>query len=403
MSVDPTRAIKAAAAQRLYDALACGDRGTLDTLLSPDFVGRAAEGMPLNMGGEHVGPDAMCANLWWRIGENFKARAQSHDFRVLDDGRLMVVGRYVGTARRSGNPLDAAFIHLIEFGDDGRIVRLDQLTDTAAWHAALGVAGVLQTIDYRVSHGVAELCLNRPDHRNAINMQMAQETLEVARRIAADSTVRAVLICGNGSALSVGGDIDFFLDGHTGQLGELLTAMTTPFHLAFDLLSRLDVPIVAAAHGAVAGGGLGYVYSADLVLADESTRFVTAFSALALSGDGGGTWHLPRLVGARRAAECYLRNRPISAAEALQWGLVNEIVPADELRSRATALARELADGPTLAYATMRRLLRDSWHNDLHTQLIAETDGLRRTGDSRDAAAAIPAFAARRQPQYTGR
>src|SRR4029077_1597603 len=184
--------------------------------------------------------------------------------------------------------------------------------------------------------------------------------------------IRAVLIRGNGSALTVGGDIDYFLAPSRGRFGALFAPVTTPFPEAFRVLSRIDVPIVTAAHGAVAGGGLGYVYAADLVVAAEGTKFVTAFAALGLSGDGGGTWHLPRLIGARRAAEAYLRNRPIEATEALEWGLINEIVPADELRARAVALAIDLARGPTRAFARMRALLRDAWHNDLATQLQSE-------------------------------
>jgi 2-(1,2-epoxy-1,2-dihydrophenyl)acetyl-CoA isomerase len=179
--------------------------------------------------------------------------------------------------------------------------------------------------------------------------------------------------------------------------------MTTPFHEAFRVLSRIDAPIVTAAHGAVAGGGLGYVYAADLVIAAEDTKFVTAFAALGLSGDGGGTWYLPRLIGARRAAEAYLRNRPIDAAEALEWGLINEIVPADGLRTHAEAVARELADGPTRGFARMRALLRDAWRNDLSTQLQAEIEALRYTGDAADAARAINDFAAKRRAEFTGR
>ena len=188
---------------------------------------------------------------------------------------------------------------------------------------------------------------------------------------------------------TVGGDIDYFLARSAERFGALFAQMTTPFHEAFRVLSRIDAPIVTAAHGAVAGGGLGYVYAADLVIAAEDTKFVTAFAGLGLSGDGGGTWHLPRLIGPRRAAEAYLRNRPINAPEALQWGLINEIVPAEELRSRAEAVARELANGPTRGFAQMRALLRDSWRNDLSTQLQAETDAIRQIGDTADAARAI--------------
>jgi 2-(1,2-epoxy-1,2-dihydrophenyl)acetyl-CoA isomerase len=403
MSVDATSDPRVLVAQQLYIALAAGDHDALQRILHPGFVGHAAEGMPLGMGGEHIGPEAMQRNLWWRIGENFRVRAQPNDFQSRGDGKLIVSGRYIGTARRTGHPLDAAFIHLIGFSPDGRIDTLDQLTDTAAWHAALDGPDQLQTIDYWVAGGVATVCLNRPAERNAINMQLARETLEVARRIAADETVRAVLICGNGPALTVGGDIGYFLDGRSESFGDLLVEMTTPFHQGFDILSRIDVPIVTAAHGVVAGGGLGYVYSADLVIAAEGTRFVTAFAGIGLSGDGGGTWQLPRLIGLRRAAAAYLRNTPITDTEALEWGLINEIVPADELRDRALAVAIDLANGPTVAFRRMCALLRDSWHNDLATQLAAETRGLKHTGDSTDAAEAIAAFAARRTPTFTGR
>jgi 2-(1,2-epoxy-1,2-dihydrophenyl)acetyl-CoA isomerase len=212
-----------------------------------------------------------------------------------------------------------------------------------------------------------------------------------------------VLICGNGPALTVGGDKDYFPTRSDQQFGALLAQMTTPFHEAFRVLSRIDAPIVTAAHGAVAGGGLGYVYAADLVIAAEGTKFVTAFAALGLSGDGGGTWYLPRLIGPRRAAEAYLRNRAIEAEEALQWGLINEIVPAPQLRSRAEAVARELASGPTRGFARMRALLRDTWRNDLPTQLQAETEALRDTGNTADAARAIDDFAAKRRPEFNGR
>jgi 2-(1,2-epoxy-1,2-dihydrophenyl)acetyl-CoA isomerase len=403
MSANVAADPKVSAAQQLYRALVSGDRDALASLLHPEFVGHATEGLPLKMGGEHVGAEAMQRNLWWRIGRHYKAEAQVDEFHGLDDGRLFVAGHYRGEGRESGRKLDAAFIHVIGFSADGRITSLDQLTDSAAWIEALDADAPLETIDYSVVDGVATVCLNRPDARNAIDLRMGEETLGVARRIAADPTVRAVLICGNGPALSVGGDIDYFVQGRSHQFGELFARMTTPFHEAFRVLSRIDAPIVTAAHGAVAGGALGYVYAADLVVAAEGTRFVTAFAGLGLSGDGGGTWHLPRLIGPRRAAQAYLRNTPIDAAKALEWGLINEVIPAGELCGRATALAAELAQGPTRGFAKMRALLRDTWHNDLSTQLLAETEAVKATGNTADAAEAITAFAAKRTPHFTGR
>ena len=403
MGADHTFDTNVSAAQQLYRALAAGDREALTSLLHPDFVGHITDGLPLDMGGRHDGPEAMRRDVWWTIGRHYKVEVQPDEFRLLDDGRLFVAGHYRGVGRTSGRGLDAAFIHLIAFAADGRISSMQQLTDSAAWVRALGVGAALQTIDYSVTDAVATVCLNRPEVRNAIDMRMAEEILDVAQRIAEDDAIRAVLICGNGPALSVGGDIDYFLTDPGEQFGTLFAKMTTPFHEAFRILSRIDAPIVTAAHGAIAGGGLGYVYAADLVIAAESTRFVTAFAALGISGDGGGTWHLPRLIGPRRAAEAYLRNKPIGAAEALQWGLINEIVPAAELRSRAEAVARELASGPTRGFARMRALLRDAWRNDLPTQLQAETEALRDTGDTADSARAINDFAAKRRPEFTGR
>jgi 2-(1,2-epoxy-1,2-dihydrophenyl)acetyl-CoA isomerase len=390
-------------AQTLYRALASGDRPAVTALLSEDFIGHAAEGLPLGMGGEHRGAEAMQRNLWWKIGKHFKVEAQPDELRVLDDGDLLVTGHYRGVARRSGRPLDAEFTHVLRFNQDGRITSLRQLTDTAAWIEALGADAALETIDYSVTDGVATVCLDRPDQRNAIDLRMGEETLVVARRIAADTSVRAVLICGNGPALTVGGDIGYFLESPPAEFGNLFSRMTTPFHEAFRVLSRIDAPIVTAAHGSVAGGGLGYVYAADIVIAAEGTKFVTAFAGIGLSGDGGGTWHLPRLIGPARATRAYLENRPISAEQALDWGMISEIAPASELRQRAAGLAASLAQGPTRAFGRMRTLLRDTWDNDLSRQLLAETEGLKVTGDTVDAANAIASFAAKRRPRFEGR
>lgn len=389
-------------ASALYAALAKGDADAVTALLHPAFRGHVTDGMPCGLGGAYDGPDAM-RGFWWRLGSIFKAQAEPDEFHLLDDGRLQVTGWYRGSSRSARLPLEAAMVHVLSFRD-GRIAGLDQLTDSAAWEAALGEGGPLTAVEYSVRDGVAHLRLNRPETQNAINLEMAQDTLAAARRIQADPAVRCVLISGNGPSLTVGGDIRFFTDtAAPGEYGVLFEQMTRPFHEAFRILSRIDAPIVTAARGNVAGGGLGYVYAADICLAAEDARFTTAFSAIGLSGDGGGTWHLPRLVGPRRAALMYLTNRSLTAAEALDWGLVSEVVPTDELEARATALAAQLASGPTLAFSRMRRLLHQSSTTELDQQLFDETEYVAETGASRDAADAITAFIEKRRSTFEGR
>lgn len=388
-------------AEHWYRALTVGDRDALARVLHPTFEAHVTSGMPLGLGGVYVGPDEARRRFWGVIARHYRARAVPETFETLPDGRMLVSGRYIGTAIASGKPLDAAFTHLLRF-QDNQIIRLDQLTDSGRWHEALGENGPLATIDYSVIDGIAIVCLDRPGERNAIDLRLAEDLLIAARRCAADRDIRAVLIKGNGPALTVGGDIGYFAESAPPH-GELLRRMTGPFHEAFRILSRLDVPIVTAAHGSVAGGGLGFVYIADFVLAAEGTKFATGFAALGLSGDGGGTWFLPRLVGARRAAEMYLRNRVLDAREAVEWGLITEVAAPEELAARADDLVRELAAGPTVAFGRMRGLLRAAWDNTLSEQFVEESEALAATGDSKDAARAIEAFAAKRRPTFEGR
>jgi len=404
--------IKVELAQRLYQALAVGDGAVVTSLLDPEFQGRTAAGLPLGLGGEYVGAEDMRDNFWWVIGRHFKAEADPEEFLDLADGRLLVTGTYRGAGRRSGGKLEAAFTHVIGF-KEGRIASLDQLTDTAAWHDALGetavpeveqvaIADELTRFEYAVEDGVARLVLNRPESNNAIDLPLAEEFLTLARAIKADPRVRALLISGNGRSLSVGGDLSFMVEVGGEDLDSLLRRMTTPFHEAFRILSEIDAPIVTAAQGAIAGGGLGFVYAADVVIASRNARFVTAFADVGVSGDGGGTWHLPRLIGTARATRIMLENRPISASEAQEWGLVSEVVDDDAVLETASALATRLAEGPTRAFAHMRRLLREGASNDLTGQLRAETEAVVSCGSTTDTRNAMAAFVAGRRPTFEG-
>ena len=218
----------AAIAADLCQALAAGDRARLAELLHPGFEGRVTEGLPLGLGGQYHGPDAMRRDFWGRIGRSFAVRAVPAEFCLLPDGRLMVTGRYSGTAR-GGGTLNADFVHFLSFAD-GRISGLVQLTDSAQWANALAAEaapangststetaasagseadqsqpGEPAAVEFSVADGLAVIRLNRPGARNAIDQALVDDLAEAVQRCAADAAVRALLICANGPALTVGG------------------------------------------------------------------------------------------------------------------------------------------------------------------------------------------------------
>ncbi|SNR82632.1 2-(1,2-epoxy-1,2-dihydrophenyl)acetyl-CoA isomerase [Haloechinothrix alba] len=398
--VDKDRAV--AIASGLYDALSRGASAELDELLHPDFTGCTTDGLPLELGGRYEGPEAMRREFWGRIAAHYVATAEPDDFALLDDGRLLVTGRYTGHARNGGT-LDAGFAHVLSFVG-GRISDLVQLTDSERWRSALPEQDdCAPAVDYTVSDGLGIVRLNRPDVRNAIDQRLADELAEVSRRCAADSELRAVLLMGNGPAFTVGGDIAEFARVQPEELPGLLRAMVTPYHDAIRTFCSLEVPVVTAVHGSVGGGGLGLLYCADIALAAEGTKFATGFCGLGLSGDGGSSWFLPRLVGPRRAAELYFEERVLDARESVEWGLVNRTVAADGLEREAMSTARRLARGPTRAYGQIRQLLWNSWSSSLPHQLAAEIEALARTGGTEDAAGAARSFIHKSTTSFQGR
>jgi 2-(1,2-epoxy-1,2-dihydrophenyl)acetyl-CoA isomerase len=249
--------------------------------------------------------------------------------------------------------------------------------------------------------GLARLTLARPEALNAIDPYWTAAFADAVASCARPE-VRAVLIAAEGPSFTVGGDLRHFA-ARAADLSVALSEMVPAYHEALGRLADLDCPVVCAVHGAAAGGGLGLTFGADLVLAASDARFVCGFARLGLSGDGSGSWFLPRLVGLRRAQELMFGNRELSASEALEWGLVTRLVAPDELQAAALDLARELARGPTVAFAHMRRLLRESWGATLQEQLVRESDAMLATGDTADAREGIEAFATRREPRFEGR
>ena len=257
-----------------------------------------------------------------------------------------------------------------------------------------------QTLKFEQRDGVAHVELHRPDAANGVNLQLAEELLHATTRLADDAAVRAVLITGAGARFCGGGDVKHFATEGEG-LGHYLREVTVPLHAAMSQLVRLEAPVVVGAHGSAAGAGFGIVCAADLVVAGESTKFVLAYTGIGLTPDCSSSWFLPRLVGVRRALELTLTNRVLSAAEALEWGIISEVVP-DEMLARARALADQLASGPTRAYGGTKRLVHGSLEHSLDRHLALETEEIVSAAGTDDAAEGLTAFVEKRPQTFRG-
>ena len=258
------------------------------------------------------------------------------------------------------------------------------------------------TLDFDVSDAVAHVTLDRPDALNGLNLEMARELLDAALRCDEDPSVRAVVLSGAGSAFCVGDDLKSFAEQGE-ELPRHLKEITTYLHAAISRLARMDPLVVAAVHGAAAGGGFSLAISCDLVVATESSRFAMAYSKAGLTPDGSSSYHLPRLVGMRRAMELALTGRELSAQEALEWGIVTRVVPDEDLLEEAARLAQQLATGPTKALEASKRLLHGGWTETLETQMEHEAQAIAdisRTADTREG---ISAFTEKRAPSFERR
>ena len=249
---------------------------------------------------------------------------------------------------------------------------------------------------------VATLTLNRPDAYNSLNMALGRELFMASLELDEDPEVRCVVITGAGRAFCAGGDVKDFVD-NLGRIGAHIKELTTYLHGAVSRFCRSDKPVIMAINGIAAGGGFSFALSGDLVVAAESAKFTMAYSKIAATPDGSSSYFLPRLIGLRRAMELYFTNRVLTAREALEWGLVTRVVPDAELRPAVTAMAAELAQGPTKAYGAAKRLLHQSTWESLETQMELEAQAIAASGHTEDFRAGVTAFAQKATPTFRGR
>jgi 2-(1,2-epoxy-1,2-dihydrophenyl)acetyl-CoA isomerase len=262
---------------------------------------------------------------------------------------------------------------------------------------------VSSDILYDVDGGVATVTLNRPDKLNSFTTPMLQTFNERLGEAASDIGVRAVLLTGAGRAFCAGqdlGDRAVRPGEEPPDLGESLELRYNP---AIRAMRAMPKPIVVAVNGVAAGAGANIALAGDIVLGARSARFIQAFSKIGLIPDSGGTFVLPRAVGAPRALAVSMLAEPITADVAEDWGMIWKAVDDEDLADTASTLAGSLAGGPTAGFAALKEAMNASLGNSLDEQLDLERDLQQALGRSDDYREGVAAFLDKRPPRYSGR
>jgi 2-(1,2-epoxy-1,2-dihydrophenyl)acetyl-CoA isomerase len=259
------------------------------------------------------------------------------------------------------------------------------------------------TVTLQRRGAVATIELDRPDAMNAWNRELGAELRTVVERTAADESVRAVVITGNGRAFSAGADLkdpgfDTTANGHP----DVQRALTERYHPIITGIREMPKPVIAAVNGPAAGIGCSLALACDLVIAAESAYFLLAFVNIGLVPDGGSSLLIPARVGFARAAEMALLGERVPAPKALDWGLINRVVPDVEVRKQADALADRLAQGPTRSYAGSKRQLNAWLYSRMHEQLELEASIQQEMAASGDFAEGVAAFIEKRPARFAG-
>ena len=261
-----------------------------------------------------------------------------------------------------------------------------------------------ETVNYSVKDGAATIELNRPDNLNAWNFQFGLDLLAAVEGARDDDAVRAVMITGAGRGFSSGADLAETREEDTagGQL-DLSKRLRELYHPILIGVREMPKPVVSAVNGPAVGIGCSLALAGDLIVAAESSYLLLAFVNIGLVPDGGSSALVPARAGHARAAEMAMLGEKIDAPKALEWGLINRVVPDAELRSEAEALTVRLARGPTLAYANAKKLLNRRLYADFEGQLEAEAEAQREQGASADFVEGVVAFLQKRPPEFSGR
>lgn len=259
-----------------------------------------------------------------------------------------------------------------------------------------------ETVNLEIADGAARIALNRPESLNSWTYQLGADLLDALRAAEADAAVRAVLITGTGRAFSSGADLRSGGILRDDGKPDVLTPLREVYHPAIALVRRIPKPVLGVVNGPAVGIGAGLALACDLVIAAESAYFLLAFVNIGLTLDGGTSLFMPARIGFARAAELGMLGERLPAQKALDWGLVNRVVPDGELQSAADDLLARLAAGPPGSYAATKRLLNRREYRDLEEHLDLEAVLQQERAESADFLEGVMAFLEKRPANYRG-
>jgi 2-(1,2-epoxy-1,2-dihydrophenyl)acetyl-CoA isomerase len=254
-------------------------------------------------------------------------------------------------------------------------------------------------IDVKKDGAIAVVALNRPDAYNAFDYNLVSQLTSRLTTLAGDDSVSGVVVTGRGKAFCAGGDLKWAL-GYPARPGAAFHTLASQFHLAITEIRRMKKPVVAAVNGVAAGGGFSLALACDFRVMEKSAILRQAYTSNGLCIDGGGTFTLPRLVGYARALEIAAFDAPISADQALSWGLVTKVVEDGQALVEATAMAQLLSRRALNSFAWTKKLITDSFNTSFEAQLELERAALEACADHPDGREGLTAFSEKRKPNY---
>ncbi len=256
-----------------------------------------------------------------------------------------------------------------------------------------------ESIRIKKEGGIVEVLLNRPEAFNAFDLDMVELLATSLIHLAMDDSISGVVISGEGKAFCAGGDLKWALQ-FRGGAPAAFHELAARYHQAILEIRRMRKPVVAAINGIAAGGGFSLALACDFRIMEEAAVLTQAYTSNGLSIDGGGTFILPKIVGFARALEIAALDRPLSAKQALAWGLATKVVEDGTALKRAIDMLHELAKGSLHSFGWSKKLLNESFSNSLESHLELEREGLSDCADHPDGKEGLNAFIEKRKPVF---